>query len=355
MDYKNTLNLPKTDFPMKADLARREPAMLDAWQETDLYGLMRQAGKGRPKFVLHDGPPYANGHIHIGHVLNKTLKDIVVRYQFLKGHDTPYIPGWDCHGLPVEHALFKELKKTKDQVDRVAFRKMAHDYAMKYVEVQRQDFKRLGIVCDWEHPYLTLDRSYEKAILASFATLVEKGYVVRGLKPVNWCFRCETALAEAEVEYADHTSDAVFVAFALKQDERARRLGLREKTSLLIWTTTPWTLLANVAVALHPDLTYISVEREEGAVILGEDLFEGGLREKLGWQSARATHRFKGAELEGLLYDHPFGLRTGRVVLADYVSREEGSGCVHTAPGHGQEDFVTGQKYDLPVVMPVDE
>ncbi len=354
MDYKKTLNLPKTDFPMKAELARREPATLAAWQEMDLYGLMRRAGRGRPKFVLHDGPPYANGRIHIGHVLNKTLKDIVVRYQFLKGHDTPYIPGWDCHGLPVEHALFKELHKTKEQVDRVAFRKMAHDYAMKYVAIQREDFRRLGIVSDWERPYLTLDHGYEKAILESFATLVEKGYVVRGLKPVNWCTRCETALAEAEVEYADHESDSVFVKFALNADAAAAALGLKKGSFLLIWTTTPWTLLANVAVAVHPQLTYISVEHAGASIILGKELFEARLKEKLGWADAKAGRTFKGAQLEGLTYQHPFGLREGRVVLADYVSKEEGSGCVHTAPGHGQEDFLTGKKYDLPVIMPVD-
>ncbi len=354
MDYKKTLNLPKTDFPMKADLARREPATLAAWQEMDLYGLMRRKAQGRPKFVLHDGPPYANGRIHIGHVLNKTLKDIVVRYRFLKGHDTPYIPGWDCHGLPVEHALFKELHKTKDQVDRVAFRKMAHDYAMKYVGIQREDFRRLGIVSDWEHPYLTLGHGYEKVLLEAFATLVEKGYVARGLKPVNWCYTCETALAEAEVEYADHASDSVFVKFALKADAHAAALGLKEGSFLLIWTTTPWTLLANVAVALHPDLTYVCVQKAGVSIILGKDLFEAGLKEKLGWGAAKVSRSFKGAQLEGLTYEHPFGLREGKVVLADYVSKGEGSGCVHTAPGHGQEDFLTGKKYDLPVIVPVD-
>ncbi len=354
MDYKKTLNLPRTDFPMKADLARREPATLAAWQEMDLYGLMRRAAGGRPKFVLHDGPPYANGRIHIGHVLNKTLKDIVVRYRFLKGYDTPYIPGWDCHGLPVEHALFKELHKTKEQVDRVAFRKMAHDYAMKYVGIQRDDFMRLGLVSDWEHPYLTLDPGYEKAILDSFATLVEKGYIVRGLKPVNWCYKCETALAEAEVEYAGHESDSVFVKFALNADAAAAALGLKTGSFLLIWTTTPWTLVANVAVAVHPQLTYVCVEHAGASIILGKDLFEAGLKEKLGWADAKAGRTFTGAQLEGLTYQHPFGLREGKVVLADYVSKEEGSGCVHTAPGHGQEDFSTGKKYDLPVVMPVD-
>jgi len=354
MDYKKTLNLPKTEFPMKADLARREPATLVAWQKMDLYGLMRKAGRGRPKFVLHDGPPYANGRIHIGHVLNKTLKDIVVRYRFLKGHDTPYVPGWDCHGLPVEHALFKELHKTKEQVDRLAFRKMAHDYAVKYVGVQREDFVRLGIISDWERPYLTLDHGYEKAILESFATLVEKGYVVRGMKPVNWCTKCETALAEAEVEYADHTSDSVFVMFAVNADAASAGLGLKAQSFLLIWTTTPWTLLANVAVAVHPQLTYVAVEHAGASIILGKGLFEAGLKEKLGWHDATVSRTFRGADLEGLAYQHPFGLRQGRVVLADYVSQEEGTGCVHTAPGHGQEDFLTGTKYGLPVVMPVD-
>jgi len=361
MDYKATLNLPQTDFSMKANLSTREPETLSRWEEMGLYGKIRRASQGRELFILHDGPPYANGRIHIGHALNKILKDIIVRYKTLHGYDAPYIPGWDCHGLPVEHQLFKDLKKNKDQIDRVAFRMMAYDYAMKYVALQRDEFKRLGIIGDWEHPYLTLDRKYEETILRSFGRLVEEGYIYRGLKPVHWCFRCETALAEAEVEYEDHESDSVYVKFTLKDEERAHRLGIsfdgKNPPSICIWTTTPWTLIANVAVAVHPDLEYFLVDfGNDERMIVARDLFESSLKEKFAVSGeARILKRFQGRDLEGLVYRHPFGLREGRVVLADYVSREDGTGCVHTAPGHGQEDFMTGQKYHLDVVMPVDE
>lgn len=357
MEYKNTLNLPQTDFPMKASLNAREPEILSQWEKLGIYHKVRQISKGKKLFILHDGPPYANGRIHIGHALNKILKDIIVRYKSMRGFDAPYIPGWDCHGLPVEHQLFKDLKKTKDQVDRVEFRKLAYDYAMKYVDVQKEEFKRLGIIGDWENPYLTLDNSYEHAILESFAALVEKGFVYRGLKPVNWCFKCETALAEAEVEYADHESDSVFVKFGLKEDEKAKRLGIPagKDSFILIWTTTPWTLIANVAVAVHPDLDYLLLDFDGTTTIIGKDLFNSSLKDKLGITVYKIVSEFKGRNLEGLTYRHPFGLREGQVVLADYVSKEEGTGCVHTAPGHGQEDFMTGLKYNLEVIMPVDE
>jgi isoleucyl-tRNA synthetase len=356
MDYKQTLNLPQTDFSMKANLAQREPLVLAEWEAQDLYSKMRQARAGKPQFILHDGPPYANGRIHIGHALNKILKDIIVRYKFLRGFDAPYIPGWDCHGLPVEHQLFKDLKKNKDQIDRVAFRKLACDYAMKYVAVQREEFKRLGLIGDWSHPYLTLDKKYERGILESFAALIEKGFVYRGLKPVNWCSRCETALAEAEVEYADHESDSIFVKFEIKPGDRPQALKFPdEKNYLLIWTTTPWTLVANVAVAVHPDLEYVLVAAQNGNLVMARALFEAALREPLSLLDAKVLAHFKGRDLEGLSYAHPFIRREGKVVLADYVSHEEGSGCVHTAPGHGQEDFMTGLKYRLDVLMPVDE
>lgn len=355
MDYKSTLNLPQTDFPMKANLSEREPQALAFWEKIALSRLLRQRAPGRPLFILHDGPPYANGHIHIGHALNKILKDMIVRYKFLRGYDVSYIPGWDCHGLPVEHQLFKDLGKTKDEVDRVAFRRLAHDFAMKFVGIQKEEFKRLGVLGDWEHPYLTQDAGYEERILLAFAELVEKGYIYRGLKPVNWCFKCETALAEAEVEYADHESDSVIVAFELRADKRLEALGVKpgQKASALIWTTTPWTLLANVAVAVHPALEYVLLVGGNEAMIMGRDLFYLN-REKLGFQNHEVISQFKGQDLEGLIYEHPFGSREGRVVLADYVSKEEGTGCVHTAPGHGQEDFATGLKYKLDVLMPVD-
>ncbi|MCX5710779.1 MAG: isoleucine--tRNA ligase, partial [Candidatus Omnitrophica bacterium] len=346
-DYKSTLNLPKTDFPMKADLPKREPETLKRWQAQDLYGSILKKSNGKPKYVLHDGPPYANGDIHIGHALNKTLKDIVVKYKNLQGFDSPYVPGWDCHGLPVEHQLFKELKINKYQIAQVDFRKKAFDYAMRYVELQKEEFKRLGVFGDWEHPYLTLDPVYEKSIIDSLGELVKKGYIYRGLKPVNWCYRCETALAEAEVEYEDHASPSIFVKFKLDAQKDFK------DAFLVIWTTTPWTLMANVAVAVHPAFTYSYIKSEKGNLIVASTLLNSFL-EKAGIGGHQLIKEFKGKDLEGLTYDHPFGIRRGRVVLADYVSSEEGTGLVHTAPGHGNEDYFTGIKYKLDIIMPVD-
>lgn len=355
-DYKQTLNLPKTDFPMKASLNMKEPQALLSWQEMGLYQKLRRQDQGRELFILHDGPPYANGRIHIGHALNKILKDIIVRYKSMRGFAAPYIPGWDCHGLPVEHQLFKDINKTKDQVDRVEFRRLAHAYAVKYVDIQREEFKRLGIIADWDHPYLTLDKNYEQAILTSFAHLVKQGYIYRGLKPVNWCYRCETALAEAEVEYVDHESDSIYVKFKLKRNQKSQRFRFPdEDVYILVWTTTPWTLIANVAVAVHPDLEYCLVRVRGFLFIVSLDLFRSSLKDRFQMADHVIEAQFRGKDLEGVLYDHPFGLREGRVVLADYVSKEDGTGCVHTAPGHGAEDFLTGAKYGLDVIMPVDE
>ena len=356
MDYKSTLNLPQTDFPMKANLAGREPLILDEWQKLGVYEELRKKNRGKTLFILHDGPPYANGPIHIGHALNKILKDIVVRYKTMRGFDAPYIPGWDCHGLPVEHQLFKELKITKEQIDRVEFRKKAFAYAKKYVEIQKKEFERLGVWGDWAHPYLTIDKSYEEAILNSFAELVKKGFIYRGLKPVNWCFQCETALAEAEVEYADRESDSIFVKFELKKVDKAKKIEIPSsgETSILIWTTTPWTLIANVAVAVHPDLDYVMISSGSANLVLAQERL-GVVLDHLGIKDYKILSRVKGKDLEGLTYQHPLGLREGRVVLADYVSKEDGTGCVHTAPGHGQEDFITGLKYNLDILMPVDE
>jgi isoleucyl-tRNA synthetase len=347
MEYKTTLNLPKTDFPMKGDLPKREPEFLKKWQENDIYGLIRKKSQGKPKYVLHDGPPYANGNIHIGHALNKTLKDFVVKYKTMRGFDSPYVPGWDCHGLPVEHALFKELKISKYQIDQVEFRKKAHDYAMKYVSLQREEFKRLGVFGEWDDPYLTLSHEYEEGIVASFATLVKKGYVYRGLKPVNWCYKCETALAEAEVEYEDHSSPSVYVKFKLEDAK-----GFSADSFLVIWTTTPWTLIANVAVAVNPDFIYSYIKTEKGNLVIANVRLQ--VLEKMGIAKYEVIREIKGKDLEGLVYDHPFGLRKGKVVLAQYVSSEDGTGLVHTAPGHGAEDYVTGLKYKLDIVMPVD-
>lgn len=346
-EYKHTLNLPKTDFPMKADLPKREPLMLEDWYKKDLYGLIRKKTAAKGKYVLHDGPPYANGDIHIGHALNKTLKDVVVKYKTMQGYDCPYVPGWDCHGLPIEHQLFKELKIAKHQIAQLEFRKKAHDYAMKHVTNQKEQFKRLGVFGDWEHPYLTLSHDYEEGIISSFNNLNNQGFIQRGLKPVNWCFKCETALAEAEVEYENHTSPSVFVKFKVKEAQE-----LFKDSYLVIWTTTPWTLIANVAVAVHPELSYSYIKTAKGNLIIADVRLT--VLSQMGIDKYEVIKLLKGKDLEGIVYDHPFGLRLGKVVLADYISAEEGTGLVHIAPGHGAEDYQTGLKYGLPVVMPVD-
>ena len=351
MEYKNTLNLPKTDFPMKANLPDKEPIILEKWEKMDLYKMIREKSKGKPRYILHDGPPYANGNIHIGHALNKTLKDIVVKFKTMQGFDAPYVPGWDCHGMPIEHQLFKEMKKTKHDVDQVKFRKMAHEFAMKFVEIQKIEFKRLGVFGDWDNPYLTLKPEYEKQVVASFNKLAQDGLIYRGLKPINWCAKCETALAEAEVEYEEHTSPSIYVKFDTVGDRHACPL---QQLSFLVWTTTPWTLVSNVAIAVHPDLAYVFVKTDShGILILCQDLMEAVLK-KLG-VNGDVVKTVKGRELEGMTSAHPFLNRSSKVVLADYVSNEDGTGCVHIAPGHGQEDYEVGLKYNLPVIMPVDE
>ncbi|NQT47232.1 MAG: isoleucine--tRNA ligase [Candidatus Omnitrophica bacterium] len=369
MDYKDTLNLPKTSFPMKANLPNREPETLKSWEEGRLYQNILGARKGSKKFILHDGPPYANGDIHMGHALNKILKDIIVKFKTMEGYLTPYVPGWDCHGLPVEHQLFQELGITKYDIDKATFREKAGNYAKKFVQIQKEEFKRLAIFGDWEKPYLTLDKDYEADIIEVFRKLVKKGYVYRGLKPVNWCMKCETALAEAEVEYEDHKSPSIFVKFKLQDDDLSKAKGLftLEKTGgkdkgswdavkdmhFVIWTTTPWTLISNVAIALHPNLEYVLIRTKEGGYyLMARDLVTTVMAETKEYE---IFARAKGSELKGLRCRHPFFDRDSIVVLADYVSNVDGSGCVHTAPGHGAEDFSTGLKYSLPVIMPVDE
>ncbi len=358
MDYQKTLNLPKTDFSMKAGLTQKEPAMLAAWDKTDLYGQVRAKSKGKKSFILHDGPPYANGNIHIGHALNKILKDVIVKYKTMQGFDSRYIPGWDCHGLPIEHALLKDLKARKTDIDCLDLRKKAHDYAMKYVGIQRDQFKRLGVFGEWDNPYLTLSPAYEYWILKSLAELTKKGYVYRSLKPVNWCFECETALAEAEVEYENHTSPTVYVRFQVNNPEV---LGLPQgkKVSLLIWTTTPWTLLANVAVAVSPAFDYVLADLGDEILIVEKTLSVPVLQ-KTPKDTAPRPYKIikelKGVELTKLIYTHPFGkMPECRVVPVDYVTKEDGTGLVHTAPGHGQEDYQTGLKNKLPMLMPVND
>ena len=356
MDYKPTLNLPATNFSMKANLPQNEPKILEFWRKENIYAKIRSKCLGRQKYVLHDGPPYANGNIHIGHGLNKILKDIIIRFKTMRGFDSPYIPGWDCHGLPVEHQLFKELNINKEQISQLDFRSKAGAYALKFVNLQKEEFKRLGIFADWDNPYLTLDKKYEYEIVRALGALVKKGFIYRGLKPVNWCVSCETALAEAEVEYEDKTSPSIYVKFKLID---SGKLALSTSdTYLVIWTTTPWTLYGNVAAAVHPNLEYALVKTEKGDLIIAQDLLSSAFKElDLVDTGIKIEKLFRGKDLEGLSYEHPL-LKDGmarKVVLADYVSKEEGSGLVHIAPGHGQEDYFAGLKYNLPIIMPVDK
>ncbi len=341
--YKETLNLPQTAFPMKADLPKREPDQLKRWETEDLYGRIRKISSGRAKFILHDGPPYANGPIHIGHALNKILKDIIVKYESMRGFDAHYVPGWDCHGLPIEHQCLKDMGKRKEEVERVAFRKEARKYAEKFIGIQREEFKRLAVFGDWGKPYLTMDFGYQAAIAESFLKIYEKGYIEERLKPVPWCWDCETALADAELEYEDKTDDSVYVSFPL-----------RDKFSFLVWTTTPWTLPANVGVAIHPALDYAFVQTSKGNFIFAEALL-GDLRIKLRWEGDRVIKKVRGTELAGLEADHPFLPRKSKVILADYVSATDGTGIVHIAPGHGEEDYQYGHLQNkLEIISPVD-
>ena len=366
MDYKNTLNLPRTDFSMQAKLKTLEPKILNLWESQDIYNLIRKRSRGLTKYILHDGPPYANGNIHIGHALNKILKDFVVKYKTMAGFDVPFVPGWDCHGLPVEHQLFKELGITKHQINRVDFRKRAKQFALKFVDIQKEQFKRLGLTADWQRPYLTLDFAYEAEIIRAFARLLKDKYVYHGLKPINWCINCETALAEAEVEYEERRSPSIYVKFKLLNPEKVLKnllqpttYNLLPTTSFLIWTTTPWTLVSNVAIAAHPELKYSVIELRHQAedkeiLILATSLVDSVMHQA-GIEDYKKIAEIKGAGLKGLLAGHPFLERQSQLVLADYVSKQEGTGLVHIAPGHGQEDYLTGLKYKLPVIMPVDE
>lgn len=340
---------------MKANLAAKEPQILAAWDESDLYGKIRQQACGKPIYTLHDGPPYANGNIHIGHALNKILKDIIVKAKTMQGFDSLYVPGWDCHGLPIEHQLFKELKKRKSEVNTSDFRKKAAEYAMKYVGIQKEQFQRLGVFGEWDHPYLTLSAEYEYWILNAFARLVEGGYIYRGLKPVNWCSQCETALAEAEVEYEDHTSPSVYVKFKVNNPGQIAGLSTEKPLLLLVWTTTPWTLLANVAVAVHTAYRYVVMDLGNEWLVVEESLSRS-VMEKSGIKELRVLKTLSGKDLGALVYTHPFGLKDNcRVINVDYVTKEEGTGLVHTAPGHGQEDYEAGLAHDLEILMPVDD
>ena len=349
-DYKTTLNLPATDFPMKANLANREGGFLKTWQDQDLYQQIRHKFKGKPLFVLHDGPPYANGDIHIGHAVNKVLKDVIVKSKTLSGFDAPYVPGWDCHGLPIEHMVEKKKGKVGHKITADEFRAACRVYADKQIEKQKVDFKRLGILGDWDNPYLTKNFKYEADIVRSLGKIVKNGHLAKGYKPVHWCTECSSALAEAEVEYKDKGSDTVDVAFKVIGEF----FKLDKPVSVVIWTTTPWTLPANEAVALNPELDYALVDLGEQYFILAEDLLESVLG-RFGLMAMNKLDKvYKGSDLEGIMLQHPFYDKQVPIILGDHVTTEAGTGAVHTAPAHGQDDYVVGLKYNLPVECPVD-
>ena len=358
-DYKHTLNLPDTPFPMRGDLAKREPQMLAQWQAQQRYQKIRAASKGRPKFILHDGPPYANGDIHIGHAVNKVLKDIIVKSKTLSGFDAPYVPGWDCHGLPIELQVEKKHGKG---MEPAKFRALCREYAAEQIERQKKDFIRLGVLGDWDHPYLTMNFKTEADIIRALGTIYKHGYLYQGYKPVNWCLDCQSALAEAEVEYEDKTSPAIDVGFAVQDISAVNKvfgvsLPKSTKVFAVIWTTTPWTLPANQAVSVHPDLQYDLVKTEKGYLILAFDLTAPCLaRYQLAGSNDRgdgSAAACLGSALEGLLLQHPFNDRTVPVICGDHVTLEAGTGLVHTAPAHGLDDYYVGQKYGLLTNNPV--
>jgi isoleucyl-tRNA synthetase len=355
MDYKKTLNLPQTPFPMKADLPKKEPAMLKAWEEKGLYSKVLQSATGRKKYILHDGPPYANGHIHIGTALNKILKDIIVKAKFMAGFDSCYVPGWDCHGLPIEHEVDKMLGERKTEMSKGEIRRYCREYAANFTDIQREEFKRLGVLGTWANPYLTMNYDYQATIVREFGKFVEGGYLYKGKKPVYWCATCHTALAEAEVEYAPHRSSSIYVKFPLISDIGKAFPSLRgKKVSIIIWTTTPWTIPANLAIALHPTYKYVAAEVDGEVYIVAEDL-AAIVMDTLGKKEYRVLETFEGKALEGMKSSHPFLNRESIIILADYVTLDAGTGCVHTAPGHGQEDYESGLKYGLEIYAPVDD
>ena len=356
MDYKDTLNLPKTAFPMRGNLAKTEPGRLGLWEQRDLYGKMIDRNKGRPLFVIHDGPPYANGSIHSGTVLNKVLKDFVVKHRNMCGLFTEFVPGWDCHGLPIENNVERELGAEKKNISVEDFRARCREFALRFVDIQREQFKRLGVLGDWDNPYLTLLHGYEATIAREFGRVMETGSLYRGKKPVHWCSHHRTALAEAELEYGDHTSPSIWVAFEAADDARAKlpSLPADKPVHFVIWTTTPWTLPANLAITLHPYFNYAVLDVGDHAYIVAEDLVETFAKDvSLGAYTILGT--VKGEDLEHTHARHPFVDRGSLIILGHFVTLETGTGCVHTAPGHGADDYVVGSGYGLEAYAPVDE
>ena len=355
-DYKKTLHLPKTSFPMKADLARKEPDAIKRWDAINAAELMAAASGSKGGYVLHDGPPYANGHLHMGHALNKILKDIIVKSRNMAGYASRYVPGWDCHGLPIEHKVEQELKEKKKSLPAHVVRRLCREYAAKWIDIQRKEFKRLGVLGLWEDPYMSMKPAYEAATARELARFVAKGGVMRAKKPIYWCCSCHTALAEAEVEYADHTSPSIYVRFALPDDALRNFFPQADpaRAFVVIWTTTPWTLPDNMAVCLHPEFEYVLVQAGDAQYLLAAELL-ADCAARFGWANPAVLGRATGAELAGLKARHPFYDRESPLVLGKHVTLDAGTGCVHTAPGHGREDYEVGLAYGLDILSPLDD
>ncbi len=350
MDYKSTLLMPKTDFPMKGNLPVREPLIQEKWEAMDIYQMVQKRTEDRPLYVLHDGPPYANGDLHIGHALNKVIKDIIVRYHSMAGFRAPYVPGWDTHGLPIEQALTKSGKVKRKEMSVAAFRKMCEEYALVQVDKQRTQFKRLGVAGDWNKPYITLEPEYEAEQICVFGQMAKKGYIYKGLKPVNWSPSSESALAEAEIEYKDKRSASIYVAFSVADGKGVLDSG----TKIIIWTTTPWTIPANLGICVNAELDYVVVKVADSKYLVAKELL-AAVTEKLEWGNVEVVQEIKGEKLEYIEANHPFYDRKSLVMLSDHVTIEAGTGCVHTAPAHGEDDFNAGKRYGIGVLCPVDE
>lgn len=352
VDYKNTLNLPETGFPMRGDLAKREPAMLKNWYDKQLYQKIRQFAKGKKSFILHDGPPYANGSIHIGHAVNKILKDIIIKSKTALGFDSPYIPGWDCHGLPIELKVEGLVGKPNQKISAAEFRQECRNYAQQQVEGQKKDFIRLGVLGDWDHPYLTMDFDTEANIIRAFGKAVENGHLYKGSKPVHWCLDCASSLAEAEVEYEDKTSPSIYVKFPAVDETAVKKAFVFENgegsgnISAVIWTTTPWTIPSNRAIAINPELNYQLVQFGDERVILAADLVES-VAKAVGVENYRVLAQDKGDKLELLRFNHPFYDFDVPFIFGDHVTTDGGTGLVHTAPDHGQDDYIVSRKYHI--------
>jgi isoleucyl-tRNA synthetase len=356
MDYSKSLNLPKTDFPMRANLPTKEPEFIEFWERERIYEKNLQKMSDAKKFILHDGPPYANGDIHLGHTLNKILKDIIVKFKSMDGYFSPYVPGWDTHGLPIETQAIKALGINRHETSAVEFRRLCKEFAEKYMDLQRNQFKRLGVRGDWDNPYLTFKPVFEAKQIEVFGEMAKKGYIYKGLKPVYWCPDCETALAEAEIEYSDHSTHSIYVKFPVADDKGLfiQHTGSLDNVFVLIWTTTPWTLPANLAIALNANLKYILVEIQGQIYIIAKEMLDW-VKEAGNVKEHRILAEYSGKDLEGVVCRHPFIDRDSVVILGDHVTLEQGTGCVHTAPGHGEEDFVIGKEYGLQVLNPVDD